>query len=105
MSLIKGASTIGGASVISQLIGAFTILFMSYRFGMSDVGNYALTFSIIMIGAQIALYGSHFLLPKVDQQDIGKAWCFACCNLGEQVQFISILSVISFRYHFLRFMF
>ncbi|MEC6824618.1 capsular biosynthesis protein [Photobacterium piscicola] len=76
MSLIKGASTIGGASVISQLIGAFTILLMSYRFGMSDVGNYALTFSIVMIGIQITLYGSHLLLPKVDQQDIGKAVVF-----------------------------
>ncbi|EHA1082317.1 MULTISPECIES: lipopolysaccharide biosynthesis protein [Gammaproteobacteria] len=76
MSLIKGASTIGGASVISQVIGAFTILFMSYRFGMSDVGNYSLIYGIILIGAQVALYGSHFLLPKVDQQDLGKAVVF-----------------------------
>ncbi|WP_153448823.1 lipopolysaccharide biosynthesis protein [Vibrio algicola] len=78
MSLLKGASTIGGASVISQVIGALTLLFMSSRFGMADVGNYALMMSIVLIGAQIALYASHFLLPKVDQCDFGKAvyFCF-----------------------------
>jgi O-antigen/teichoic acid export membrane protein len=93
MSLIKGASTLGGASVISQLIGACTILFMSYRFGMSDVGNYALTFSIIIIGAQIALYGSHFLLPKVDQQDIGKAIVF--CLLQSWISSAIYIYIVS----------
>ena len=76
MSLIKSASTIGGSSVISQLIGAFTILFISYRYGMSAVGNYALMLGVILIGAQIALYGSHLLLPKVDDDEFDIAIVF-----------------------------
>ncbi|OBU17233.1 capsular biosynthesis protein [Photobacterium aquimaris] len=77
MSLIKSASTIGGSSVISQLIGAFTILFISYRYGMSAVGNYALMLGIIMIGAQVALYGSHFLLTKVRDDELQIAIVFS----------------------------
>lgn len=76
MSLVKGASIIGASSVISQVFGAFTILFMSSQFGMADVGNYALTLSIVMIGAQVSLYGSHFLLPKVDHEEVGQAVVF-----------------------------
>ncbi|HIF9232377.1 TPA: lipopolysaccharide biosynthesis protein [Photobacterium damselae] len=93
MSLIKGASTIGGASVISQLIGAVTILFMSYRFGMPAVGNYALTYSIVLIGAQIALYGSHILIPKVDQFDIGKTVVFCMIqSWGISAVYIYVIS-------------
>ncbi len=93
MSLIKGASTIGGASVISQLIGAVTILFMSYRFGMPAVGNYALAYSIVLIGAQIALYGSHILIPKVDQLDIGKTVVFCMIqSWGISAVYIYVIS-------------
>lgn len=76
MSLLKGASIIGGSSVIAQAFGAFTILLISSQFGMVEVGNYALTLSIVMIGAQISLYGSHFLLPKVSEDEVGQAIVF-----------------------------
>ncbi|MFV0575460.1 MAG: lipopolysaccharide biosynthesis protein [Vibrio sp.] len=78
MSLIKGASIIGASSVISQGFGALTILVLSSKFGMAEVGNYALSLSIVMIGAQFSLYGSHFLLPKVSDEQVGETivFCF-----------------------------
>ena len=94
MSLIKGASIIGASSVISQAFGAFTILLMSSQFGMADVGNYALTLSIVMIGAQVSLYGSHFLLPKVDHEEVGQAVVF--CMLQSWCVSAVYIFVVSF---------
>lgn len=64
MSLLKSVGTIASSSIVTQLIGAGTIWLISHRYGMADVGIYALTYSIILIGAQICMFASQLLLPK-----------------------------------------
>ncbi|MGL4927801.1 MAG: lipopolysaccharide biosynthesis protein [Plesiomonas shigelloides] len=70
MSLIKSATTIGGASVISQVIGAVSVWLISHKFGMNEVGTYALTYSVALIGAQVAMFASQLLLPKVTDEEV-----------------------------------
>ncbi len=94
MSLIKGASIIGVSSIIAQAFGAFTILFISAHYGMEDVGNYALYMSIVLIGTQISLFGSHFLLPKVDENEVGQAIVF--CFLQSWLISIAYVLAVSF---------
>ncbi|EGT0639096.1 capsular biosynthesis protein [Citrobacter werkmanii] len=67
MSLLKSASTIAGSSVISQLIGALSIWLISHKYGMAEVGLYALNYSIAVVGAQVCTFASQLLIPK--QQD------------------------------------
>lgn len=64
MSLLKSVGTIAGSSVMTQIIGAGSIWLLSDRYGMAEVGIYALTFSIVLIGAQICTFASQLLLPK-----------------------------------------
>ncbi|MGB5446714.1 MAG: hypothetical protein WBM99_14555 [Psychromonas sp.] len=64
MSLLKSVGTIAGSSVITQIIGAASIWLLSDRYGMAEVGIYALTFSIVLIGAQVCTFASQLLLPK-----------------------------------------
>ncbi len=67
MSLIKSISTIASSSMLTQVIGAVSIWFISNRYGMDEVGTYAMVYSIVLIGAQICTFASQLLLPK--QQD------------------------------------
>ena len=64
MNLIKSISAIASASVISQIIGAFSIWLLSHQYNMSVVGEYAQIYSIILIGAQFCTYGTQLLIPK-----------------------------------------
>ncbi|SHO58592.1 lipopolysaccharide biosynthesis protein [Vibrio quintilis] len=63
MSLIKSILTIASSSLMSQIIGALSIWLISHWYGMADVGIYALTYSIVIIGAQLCTLASHLLLP------------------------------------------
>lgn len=64
MSLLRSISTIAGSSVLSQVIGAASLWLISHRYGMGEVGTYALTYSIVLIGAQVCTFASQLLLPK-----------------------------------------
>lgn len=64
MSLLRSISTIAGSSVLSQVIGAVSLWLISHRYGMGEVGVYALTYSIVLIGAQVCTFASQLLLPK-----------------------------------------
>ncbi|EPX4142868.1 lipopolysaccharide biosynthesis protein [Vibrio vulnificus] len=78
MSLLKSITTVAGSSIISQVIGAFSIWLISHRYGMAEVGQYALTYSIVLIGAQIATFASQLLLPKQSSEQLGQnvVFCF-----------------------------
>ncbi len=67
MGLLKSISTIASSSMITQVIGASSIWFISNRYGMDEVGIYAMVYSIVLIGAQICTFASQLLIPK--QQD------------------------------------
>ncbi|MGL4268520.1 MAG: lipopolysaccharide biosynthesis protein [Plesiomonas sp.] len=82
MSLIKSATTIGGASVISQVIGAISVWQISHKFGMNEVGIYALTYSVALIGAQVAMFASQLLLPKVADEDVPPSVMFCLLQAG-----------------------
>ena len=64
MNLLKSISRIASASVVSQVIGAMTIWLLSHQYNMAVVGGYALTYSIVLIGAQLCTYATQLLLPK-----------------------------------------
>ncbi len=70
MSLLKSVSTIAGASVISQIIGAISIWLISHKYDMSQVGTYALVYSIVLIGAQVCTFASQLLLPKQSEEKV-----------------------------------
>lgn len=50
--------------MLSQLIGAVSIWLLSTKYNMSEVGIYALTYSIVLIGAQICTFATQLLIPK-----------------------------------------
>ena len=83
MSLLKSVTTIAGASIISQIIGAVSIWLISHKYDMSQVGTYALVYSIVLIGAQICTFASQLLLPKQDE-----------ANLTQNIIFSLLQSVI-----------
>ncbi|MGF1778974.1 lipopolysaccharide biosynthesis protein [Vibrio nomapromontoriensis] len=72
MSLLKSISTIASSSILSQLIGAGSIWLISHWYGMSDVGSYALTYSIALIGAQVCTLATQLLLPKQQLSALGQ---------------------------------
>lgn len=76
MSLLKSVTTIAGSSVISQLIGAGSIWFISHKYGMAEVGTYALIYSIVLIGAQVCLFASQLLLPKQSSERLNQNVAF-----------------------------
>ncbi|MEZ9565608.1 lipopolysaccharide biosynthesis protein [Vibrio artabrorum] len=86
MSLLKSISTIATSSILSQLIGAGSIWLISHWYGMSEVGSYALTYSIALIGAQVCTFASQLLLPKQPFNELGQnlSFCFwfsVCASL------------------------
>ncbi|WP_375752414.1 lipopolysaccharide biosynthesis protein [Vibrio sp. HN007] len=78
MSLVKSTTTIAGSSVISQLIGAGAIWLISNKYGMAEVGTYALIYSIALIGSQICTYATHFLLPKQEESQLYQNIVYCC---------------------------
>jgi O-antigen/teichoic acid export membrane protein len=78
MGFLRSILTIAGASFFSQLIGAFTLWLISHQYGMGEVGHYALTYSVVLIGAQVCTFASQLLLPKVSDDDVAQnvAFCF-----------------------------
>ncbi len=77
MSLLKSITTIAGASVISQIIGAVSIWLISHKYNMSQVGIYALVYSIVLIGAQICTFASQLLLPKQNDHTLSQNIVFS----------------------------
>ncbi|AAW84843.1 sensor protein UhpB [Aliivibrio fischeri ES114] len=77
MSLLKSITTIAGASVISQIIGAISIWLISHKYNMSQVGIYALVYSIVLIGAQICTFASQLLLPKQNDHTLSQNIVFS----------------------------
>ncbi|MUK67060.1 lipopolysaccharide biosynthesis protein [Aliivibrio fischeri] len=77
MSLLKSITTIAGASVISQIIGAISIWLISHKYNMSEVGIYALVYSIVLIGAQICTFASQLLLPKQNDNNLSQNIVFS----------------------------
>ncbi len=79
MGFLRSILTIAGASFLSQLIGAFTLWLISHQYGMGEVGNYALTYSVVLIGAQVCTFASQLLIPKVSDDELSQniAFCFA----------------------------
>ncbi|MUK30644.1 capsular biosynthesis protein [Aliivibrio fischeri] len=77
MSLLKSITTIAGASVISQIIGAISIWLISHKYNMSEVGIYALVYSIVLIGAQICTFASQLLLPKQNDSNLSQNIVFS----------------------------
>ena len=77
MSLFKSVSTIAGASVISQIIGAISIWLISHKYDMAQVGTYALVYSIVLIGAQISTFASQLLIPKQDDEKLSQNIIFS----------------------------
>jgi hypothetical protein len=80
MNLIKSISSIASSSVLSQLIGAFSVWLISHRYGMAEVGHYAMIYSNVLIGAQVCTFASQLLIPRQEDHELGKTWCFACCK-------------------------
>ncbi|MCF8778284.1 capsular biosynthesis protein [Vibrio sp. IRLE0018] len=78
MSLIKSITTVASSSILSQVIGAFSIWLISYRFGMAEVGVYALTYSVVLIGAQVCTFATQLLLPKQSDEQLPQniVFCF-----------------------------
>ncbi len=64
MGLLKSISTIASSSILTQIIGASSIWFVSNRYGMDEVGIYAMVYSIVLIGAQVCTFASQLLIPK-----------------------------------------
>lgn len=77
MSLLKSITTIAGASVISQIIGAISIWLISHKYDMAEVGTYALVYSIVLIGAQICTFASQLLLPKQNSNGLSQNIVFS----------------------------
>lgn len=64
MNLLRSITTIASSSVISQLIGALSIWFISHKYGMAEVGRYSLIYSIVLVGAQVCTFASQLLIPR-----------------------------------------
>lgn len=95
MSLLKSISTIATSSILSQLIGAGSIWLISHWYGMSEVGSYALTYSIALIGAQICTFASQLLLPKQQPNELGQNVSF-CLLFSVCASFIYSIGIAFF---------
>ena len=72
MNLIKSISSIASSSVLSQAIGAFSVWLISHRYGMAEVGHYALIYSTVLIGAQVCTFASQLLIPRQEESELGQ---------------------------------
>lgn len=72
MNLIKSISSIASSSVLSQVIGAFSVWLISHRYGMAEVGHYALIYSNVLIGAQVCTFASQLLIPRQEEHELGQ---------------------------------
>ncbi|UWM66225.1 lipopolysaccharide biosynthesis protein [Enterobacter sp. CP102] len=72
MNLIRSISSIASSSVLSQLIGAFSVWLISHRYGMAEVGHYAMIYSNVLIGAQVCMFASQLLIPRQEDQHLGQ---------------------------------
>lgn len=72
MNLIKSITSIASSSVLSQLIGAFSVWLISHRYGMAEVGHYAMIYSNVLIGAQVCTFASQLLIPRQDDAELGQ---------------------------------
>lgn len=72
MNLIKSISSIASSSVLSQVIGAFSVWLISHRYGMAEVGHYALIYSTVLIGAQVCTFASQLLIPRQEEHELGQ---------------------------------
>ena len=70
MNLIKSISSIASSSVLSQLIGAFSVWLISHRYGMAEVGHYAMIYSNVLIGAQVCTFASQLLIPRQEDHEL-----------------------------------
>lgn len=95
MSLLKSISTIATSSILSQLIGAGSIWLISHWYGMSEVGSYALTYSIALIGAQVCTFASQLLLPKQQAHELGQNVSF-CLLFSVCTSFIYSIGIACF---------
>ncbi|RNM05811.1 lipopolysaccharide biosynthesis protein [Dickeya undicola] len=77
MSLLKSVSTIAGSSVLSQLIGALSIWLISHKYDMAEVGIYALSYSIVLVGAQVCTFASQLLIPKQPDSELAQSVVFS----------------------------
>ncbi|PWD63449.1 lipopolysaccharide biosynthesis protein [Pectobacterium parmentieri] len=77
MSLLKSVSTIAGSSVVSQLIGALSIWLISHKYNMAEVGIYALSYSIVLVGAQVCTFASQLLIPKQQDSELAQSVVFS----------------------------
>lgn len=97
MSLLKNTSTIAGASVISQLIGAFSVWLISHKYNLTEVGLYALNYSIAVIGAQICTFASQLLIPKQPEEDLAQNVIF--CLLQSVIMAIPYALLTAWLFH------
>ncbi len=72
MNLIKSISSIASSSVLSQAIGAFSVWLISHRYGMEEVGHYAMIYSNVLIGAQVCTFASQLLIPRQEEHELGQ---------------------------------
>ncbi|QMR78260.1 lipopolysaccharide biosynthesis protein [Enterobacter sp. RHBSTW-00175] len=72
MNLIRSISSIASSSVLSQLIGAFSVWLISHRYGMAEVGHYAMIYSNVLIGAQVCMFASQLLIPRQEDHQLGQ---------------------------------
>jgi len=72
MNLIKSISSIASSSVLSQAIGAFSVWLISHRYGMAEVGHYAMIYSNVLIGAQVCTFASQLLIPRQEEHELGQ---------------------------------
>lgn len=84
MNLLRSITTIASSSVISQLIGALSIWFISHKYGMAEVGIYSLIYSIVLVGAQVCTFASQLLIPRQPDDE----------QLARNVVFCVVQSVI-----------
>lgn len=84
MNLLRSITTIASSSVISQLIGALSIWFISHKYGMAEVGIYSLIYSIVLVGAQVCTFASQLLIPRQPDDE----------QLARNVAFCVIQSVL-----------
>lgn len=79
MNLLRSITTIAGSSVISQLIGAVSIWYISHKYGMAEVGIYSLIYSIVLVGAQVCTFASQLLIPRQpDDEQLARNVVFCC---------------------------
>ncbi|MGK3223466.1 lipopolysaccharide biosynthesis protein [Enterobacter soli] len=72
MNLIRSISSIASSSVLSQLIGAFSVWLISHRYGMAEVGHYAMIYSNVLIGAQVCMFASQLVIPRQEDHQLGQ---------------------------------